>query len=210
VCSSPATRPRAPSPGVRVGRRAWLPTLLLGGALFVGDERVLVSTGDPDLVPSAILLGALLVPLAFLVLVDGRRLPRDVPAGVPWTSTLLSGVVGTIVAGVLEFRTLQGLGALSMLGVGLIEESAKLVVPLLVLLLLPYRRPADGLLLGVASGAGFAAGALYLAGHGGGAPAAPPLRARARRGGPAARRVGRHRHAARVRRHPVGNLLLLG
>ncbi|HEY2206179.1 MAG TPA: PrsW family glutamic-type intramembrane protease [Pseudonocardia sp.] len=45
-----------------------------------------------------------------------------------------------------------------MIGVGLIEENSKLLIPVGVLLVLPrYRRRADGLLLGVAAGAGFAA-----------------------------------------------------
>src|SRR5881397_8133 len=40
---------------------------------------------------------------------------------------------------------------------GAIEEVAKLLVPACVLLWMRYRIPADGLLLGVAAGAGFAA-----------------------------------------------------
>lgn len=43
-----------------------------------------------------------------------------------------------------------------MLFVGLIEESAKLVVPLFVLLLSRYRGAAAGVVIGVASGMGFA------------------------------------------------------
>jgi RsiW-degrading membrane proteinase PrsW (M82 family) len=41
--------------------------------------------------------------------------------------------------------------------VGFAEETAKLIIPAAVLLFVGYRRPANGLLLGVASGAGFAA-----------------------------------------------------
>lgn len=142
---------------VSLGRHTWVPVLVLGVALFVADERSLISTQNPNLLPSTILLGAAVVPLAFVAFVYGRRLPFDVPTGVVWTVALASGLVGTVVAGVLEFRTLHRLGALPMLLVGLIEEAAKLLVPLVVLVWLRYRRPADGLLLGVASGAGFAA-----------------------------------------------------
>ena len=57
----------------------------------------------------------------------------------------------------LEYSTLRRLGALPMLAVGLIEEFAKLIVPAALLLVIRHNRhPADGLLLGVASGAGFA------------------------------------------------------
>ena len=73
-------------------------------------------------------------------------------------SAFLGGVIGTIVAATLEFDVLRDLGGLPMLGVGLIEETSKLLVPLA--LLIPLRRHrtrADGLLIGVACGAGFAA-----------------------------------------------------
>ena len=72
-------------------------------------------------------------------------------------TALLGGVVGVAAAGLWEYRTLQRLGVLPLAGVGLIEEAAKLIVPLvLVLVLRRDRHPADGLLVGVASGAGFA------------------------------------------------------
>jgi protease PrsW len=85
-------------------------------------------------------------------------------------------VVGTIVAATLEFDVLRALGGLPMLGVGLIEETSKLLVPLALLIpLRRYRTPADGvtvdilLLRGFLSPAGhmawtgIAAAALYAA-----------------------------------------------
>jgi RsiW-degrading membrane proteinase PrsW (M82 family) len=125
--------------------------------LFVSDQQTLVATGDPNFVPSVILLGATVVPAAFVAFVFGRRLPYDIPVGIVVSTALLGGVIGTIVAGVLEFSTLRDLGVLPLLAVGAIEEAAKLIVPLAVLLLFRYRRPADGIIIGVASGAGFAA-----------------------------------------------------
>ena len=47
-------------------------------------------------------------------------------------------MIGTIVAATLEFDVLRDLGGLPMLGVGLIEETSKLLVPLA--LLIPLRR----------------------------------------------------------------------
>ena len=67
-------------------------------------------------------------------------------------------MIGTIVAATLEFDVLRDLGGLPMLGVGLIEETSKLIIPLAVLIFFArYRKQADGLLIGVAAGAGFAA-----------------------------------------------------
>ena len=138
-------------------RWAWVAVLVVGVVLFLVEERTLVGTQNPNFVPSAILLGASIVPLAFLTFVYGRRLPYTVPGGVVAGTALLGGLIGTIVAGTLEYDVARDLGGLPMLGVALIEESSKLLVPLAVFYLLRHRTRADGLLLGVACGAGFAA-----------------------------------------------------
>lgn len=143
------------SAGVR--RHAWLAVLAAGVLLFAVEIVVLVTTGNPNFVPTAILLGSAVVPVTFLAFVYGRRLPYTVPGGVLAVVALLGGLIGTVVAGVLEFDALQDLGALPMLGIGLIEEASKLLVPLAVFYLLRYRTQADGLVIGVACGAAFAA-----------------------------------------------------
>ena len=120
-------------------------------------RRAIVHTGNPNLVPALILLGAAVVPVAFVVFIAGRRLVFDVGGGVVALTALVGGVIGVVTAGLLEYGTLKRLGALPMVGVGLIEEFAKLLVPAAIFLLVRrYSHPADGLLLGVASGAGFA------------------------------------------------------
>lgn len=139
-------------------RWGWLLVLIVGVALFEAVRRVLLATQNPNLVPSLILLGAAVAPAAFVAFVLGRRLDYSIGAGPIALVAFLGGVVGVVAAGLLEFDALRSLGTLPMLGVALIEESAKLVAPLLVLLLTARRgHPADGLLVGVASGAGFAA-----------------------------------------------------
>jgi RsiW-degrading membrane proteinase PrsW (M82 family) len=131
--------------------------LAIGAALFLAVERTMVATHNPNYVPTAILLGAAVVPVAFLAFVNGRGLPYRVPFGVVAGTAFFGGVVGTIVAGLLEYDTIRDLGGLPMLGVGVIEEASKLLPPALLLLFLRSRSRADGLLLGVACGAGFAA-----------------------------------------------------
>ena len=138
-------------------RWSWLLVLLIGGVLFELVRRAIVSTGNPNLVPSLILLGAAVVPAAFVVFIAGRRLVFDVGAGTVALTALIGGVIGVVTAGALEYGTLRRLGTLPMTGVGLIEEFAKLLVPAaLFLVARRHLHPADGLLLGVASGAGFA------------------------------------------------------
>jgi RsiW-degrading membrane proteinase PrsW (M82 family) len=149
-----------PALGARttVGQRwAWLPTLLVGVGLFELVRRALVDTGNPNLLPALILLGAAVIPASFVAFVYGRSLRQDVSAGLLAFTALVGGVVGVVLAGVWEYHTLLRLGSLPTLAVGFAEETAKLIIPAAVLLFVGYRRAADGLLLGVASGAGFAA-----------------------------------------------------
>jgi hypothetical protein len=47
-------------------RWSWVLVLLVGGALFEVVRRAIVSTGNPNLVPALILLGAAVVPAAFV------------------------------------------------------------------------------------------------------------------------------------------------
>jgi protease PrsW len=141
----------------RARRWAWLAVLLIGVALYELCRRVVLGTRDPLLLPTLILIGASVVPVSFVVFVSGRRLVFGVGGAVVGVTALLGGVLAVLAAGTLEYATLRALGAPSLLAVGLIEELAKLLVPAAVLLLWrDARHPADGLLLGVAAGAGFA------------------------------------------------------
>jgi protease PrsW len=160
MASSPLAPDRSePRPGSPfLHRHGWIGVLVVGGALFVAVERTLVATQNPNFVPTAILLGAAVVPAAFVAFITGRRLPYSVGGAVIGAAALLGGVIGVIVAGTLEFDAQRDLGALPMIGVGLIEEASKLIIPAVILLVYRrYRSPANGLLLGVAAGAGFAA-----------------------------------------------------
>jgi RsiW-degrading membrane proteinase PrsW (M82 family) len=142
---------------LHVRRWSWVLVLVVGIVLYELVLRGVASTGNPNLVPALILLGAAVVPAAFVAFVAGLRLVFAVHGSVVGATALIGGVIGVVAAGVLEYRTLHRLGFLPLFAVGLIEEAAKLIVPLaLVLLLRRDRHPADGLLVGVASGAGFA------------------------------------------------------
>jgi RsiW-degrading membrane proteinase PrsW (M82 family) len=138
-------------------RWSWLPVLAVGAALYELVRLTLKDTGDPLFVPTLILLGAAVVPVAFVAFISGRRLSFGVGGSVVGLTALLGGVVGVLVAGVLEYAALRSAGHVPTLVVGLVEEFAKLLVPAAALLLFRRdRHPADGLLLGVACGAGFA------------------------------------------------------
>ena len=138
-------------------RWSWVLVLVVGVALYESVRAAVFATKNPTLLPALILLGAAVVPAAFTAFVAGRRLVFDVGGGLVGLTAVVGGVIGVVAAGFLEYRTLRTLGVVPLLAVGVIEEAAKLIVPAaIVLFWRRYRHPADGLLLGVACGAGFA------------------------------------------------------
>jgi protease PrsW len=138
-------------------RHRWLQLLLSGLVLLFLVERTLVATSDPNYVPSAILLGAFLVPVTFVTYLYERLPSWDVPLPAIAICFVWGGVLGTVVAGTLEYDVIRTLGFLPKLGIGVIEESAKLIVPLAFYFLGRYRSEAAGIVLGVTTAAGFAA-----------------------------------------------------
>jgi len=138
-------------------RWAWLLVLLGGVAAYLIVLRTLVATQNPLYVPSLLLLGSAVVPAAVLVYAASGPGRAPVSAGLIAAVAGIGGVIGTVAAGTLEYDTLQRLGAVPMIMVGLIEESAKIVVPVIILIFARrLRDPAAGVIIGIASGMGFA------------------------------------------------------
>ncbi len=132
--------------------------------LFLGSLALLVLsivvervTENPKFIPTILALGAFAVPVAFSGFVGSLVPDADVPLGPVAVCFVAGGVLGTAVASVLEWDTLRDLGTVPVLLVGSIEEPAKLIVPVAFLLAGRYLAVADGLLLGVVAGMGFAA-----------------------------------------------------
>jgi protease PrsW len=141
---------------VGVLRRRWLQVLVSGLVLLFLVERTLVATSNPNYVPSVILLGAFLVPISFVAYLYERLPSWDVPLPALAVCFLWGGVLGTVVAGTLEYDVARALGLMPKLLIGLIEETAKLIVPLIFYFVGRYRSEAAGIVLGVATAAGFA------------------------------------------------------
>ncbi|MDM7999549.1 MAG: PrsW family glutamic-type intramembrane protease [Dehalococcoidia bacterium] len=138
-------------------RHTWFLVLAVGLAIFVAMDAAFIITLNPRLLPTVLLLGASLIPATFVIYVYQRVQAREVPLSALATVAFLGGALGLLVAGLLEYATLRQLGIFRLLGVGLIEESAKLIFPLVVYFRGHYRSEADGLLFGVASGMSFSA-----------------------------------------------------
>ena len=138
-------------------RRWWFQIFFVGLVLLFLVERALVGTRDPLYISSVILLGSFLVPVTFVTYLYGRLPAWDVPLPALAACFVWGGTIGTILAGTLEYDLLRRIGLVPLLGIGLIEESAKLVFPVIFYFLGRYRSEADGIILGVSTAMGFAA-----------------------------------------------------
>jgi RsiW-degrading membrane proteinase PrsW (M82 family) len=114
-------------------------------------------TRNLNLLPGLMALGAFAVPISFVALVRNLLPGAGVPLRAVVTCFLSGGVVGTAAASVLEYDALRDFGVVPSLLVGAFEEPAKLLVPLVAFTISAHRRTADGLVLGVTAGMGFAA-----------------------------------------------------
>jgi RsiW-degrading membrane proteinase PrsW (M82 family) len=138
-------------------QRLWWRVLIIGLILYEVTTNLLVVSGNPNLIPTVILLGAFLIPVVYVVYLYESGALYDVPIPTVALTFFWGGVLGVIAATVLEEQLVAGMGFLSLLAVGFSEELAK---PLGVLWLIRRHEYADelhGLVLGGAAGMGFAA-----------------------------------------------------
>jgi RsiW-degrading membrane proteinase PrsW (M82 family) len=138
-------------------RLSWLWVLLAGIGAYLLLLRTLVTTQNPNFLPSLILFGSMVVPATVLTFATtgGTRRIR-VNAGTVAFTAIAGGILGTVAAGTLEYDTLRALDMLPMIMVALIEETSKIVVPTAVFLINRRLRWPGAAVLGVASGTGFA------------------------------------------------------
>ncbi|MBE8525032.1 PrsW family intramembrane metalloprotease [Amycolatopsis sp. H6(2020)] len=148
----PSARPAA---GAR-SRRVWLRMFLVGALLWVLAVVVTFVTGNPNLVPTVVLLGSFLVPVTFVAWAFGRRRSGEVTSELLFRTFVAGGVLGVLAASLLESYLLHP-SAWLFAGVGLIEEAVKLAVLAVLTRHLRVKFATDGLVLGATVGFGFAA-----------------------------------------------------
>lgn len=146
---------RAPGAGAR-GRRPWLRIFSVGLALWFATVVVIFLTGNPNLVPTLVLLGSFLVPVAFVAWAFERRETGEITPALILSTFLAGGVLGVLAASVLEAYLLRPSAGL-FLGVGLIEEGVKLGALAFLTRHLTVKSVRDGVILGASVGFGFAA-----------------------------------------------------
>jgi RsiW-degrading membrane proteinase PrsW (M82 family) len=142
----------------RLASQRWSRFLVGGAVLWALAVGVTFATRNSNLVPTVVLLGSFLVPATWVI----RAIERDHPSGLPLSLILrlfvYGGVLGLLVAALLENWLLRNNGsALAYVGVGLIEEAAKLAVLVLMTRRLYGKTMRDGIITGATVGFGFAA-----------------------------------------------------
>jgi RsiW-degrading membrane proteinase PrsW (M82 family) len=127
-----------------------------GLVLWVATVFVVFLTGNPNLIPTLVLLGSFLVPVTFVAWAFDQRETGEITPSLVFSTFLAGGVLGVLGASVLESYLLSPSPWL-FLGVGLIEEAVKLATLALLTRHLAVKSVRDGMILGASVGFGFAA-----------------------------------------------------
>lgn len=137
-------------------RFSWILALVVGIIAYVATFVIMLLTRNPTMLPTVLLVGAGTIPLTVLLFAQSSRVGPLVPTRILLVTAVLGGLFGICAAGLEE--TIAGLllGKASILLVGVIEETAKLVVPLIVLALAHRSTRGGGIVIGIAAGTGFA------------------------------------------------------
>lgn len=156
--------PASPHRGRGVGRltvswarRAYWKVGLIGLVLYLAAMKLLAASGNPNLVPTVIVLGAFLVPVTYVVFLHDNETFTRISPSVVALAFFFGGVLGTFGAQLLEEQLVVGRGILAMLAVGFSEEVAKLAAIAWLLWRKEYRSEMHGIIFGAAAGMGFAA-----------------------------------------------------
>jgi RsiW-degrading membrane proteinase PrsW (M82 family) len=148
--------PRPDSASAPRQRRTWLRIFLTGLVLWLLTVAITFLTGNPNLIPTLVLLGSFLVPVSFVVWAFSRRHSGELTAELLFSTFVTGGVLGVLASSLLETYLLSPSPGL-FVGVGLVEEAAKLTALAFMTRRLTHKYARDGLILGAAVGFGFAA-----------------------------------------------------
>jgi RsiW-degrading membrane proteinase PrsW (M82 family) len=136
-------------------RWRWLKLLCLGALTWIVAVVALGVTQDPNLIPLTATAGGFVVPVCGAIYVFDRLYDSAFPTVTIVEAFALGGTLGVLLAVFGEYLLLDS-GASQYLGVGRVEEAAKLAVLWLVARRLGRYSIRDGIVLGVAVGFGFA------------------------------------------------------
>lgn len=138
-------------------RAVWWRILLSGIALDFVALTLLITTGNPNLFPTVVIVGNFLVPVVFVAFLYEKRRFSQLSIGRVALSFFYGGLLGVLAASFLEPLLVSTSSPGSMLVVGLVEEFAKILGVYIIARHWKHDAEMDGLILGAATGMGFAA-----------------------------------------------------
>ncbi len=145
-------------PSVPVVRHnTWLRVLVTSAIFYVLLLIVLILTSNPNLFPTVVMVGNFMVPVAYVAFIYERRRLSQLKMPAVSMAFLYGGLIGILAASLLEPFFITELNPGAILRIGLIEEFAKILGVMVIARHLRHDSEMDGLILGAASGMGFAA-----------------------------------------------------
>lgn len=135
----------------------WLRILLIGFLLFIIALCTLIITQNPNLFPTAVLMGNFIIPVTFVAFFYERRDRFSINLSATAMSFFYGGILGTIAAAILEPVFISSLSLSTSFMVGIIEEFTKIIGVILIARHRKYNSVMDGIIIGAAAGMGFAA-----------------------------------------------------
>ncbi len=144
-----------------LGRKWWWKVFGIGLAAYIVAAVTLGATENPHLVPLVMILASAIVPVTFITFCWEQNALADMPLSVVGLAFIGGGAIGLVIASILEpilvpISPTGGLSLPAAFMVGLIEEFAKVAPVLFFLRDKRLRTELDGIILGAASGMGFA------------------------------------------------------
>lgn len=135
----------------------WWGVLLIGIVLWAATVAVDFLTGNLIVLPTIVLLGSFLVPITAVIWYLDHNASEALSPRRIATAFIVAGVLGLLIASLLEFWLVYGPGIRGDLKVGFIEEFVKGVAIVALAWGLRTFTTRDGMVLGAAVGFGFAA-----------------------------------------------------
>src|SRR5262245_22417021 len=112
-------------------RPRWLWAGLLVGVLCGATFLVAELSDNWTIAPTAVFLGAMAGPFAFAIWVTDRtRVGRSIPPDLLFMTWLVGGGFAILFTGFFQSEFFHRSNGLGYLWVGLVEETAKIIVPL--------------------------------------------------------------------------------
>lgn len=139
----------------RLFSQLWMNIFIVGIVLAALTIEVLRETGNIYYLPAALVLSAGLVPVTAVAYLYQHARTINMSIGVVVSCLVIGGTLGYIAAGFIGAGTENNWSVPGLFGTAFLEESAKLIFPVVLFIMWKYRHEGDGLLIGVASSLGF-------------------------------------------------------